>query len=118
MNLKELRVYYIEGRRYWRMEQVRALQAHDGDYTHHQDVCTGCAFQKRRSDSSFLCREVKDDRLISDSQPLKCQDYEVDEESWFEDGKYSDYTITNDYIFIPATRAGFAQYVAHKLETS
>lgn len=118
MNLKELRVYYIEGRRYWRMEQVRALQAHDGDYVRHQDVCTGCAFQKRRSDSAFNCREVSDSRLISDNQPLKCQDYEPDESSVRPDGTHDDYIITNDYIFIPATRAGFAQYVAHKLEAS
>ena len=118
MNLKELPVYYINKKRYWRMEQTLALQVTDGNYVHHNDVCTGCAFRSMRSDASFSCREVKDDRLSKDNQPLKCQDYEIDMESYWSDGKFSDYNILKDYIFIPATRAGFAQYVAHKLETS
>ena len=118
MNLKELPIHYINKKRYWRMEQVLALQVTDGDYGNN-DVCTGCAFRSMRSDASFSCREVKDDRLSKDNQPLRCQDYEVDLESYSTyDEKFSDYNILKDYIFIPATRAGFAQYVAHKLETS
>ena len=116
--MTERKIYYIDGKRYWRMEQTHALQVHDGNYGYgNNDVCTGCVFREMRS-HDFTCREVTDPRLISDNQPLRCQDYEPDEDSINPDGKYEDYTITNDYIFIPATRAGLAHYVAHKLEAS
>ena len=114
--MTERKIYYIDGKRYWRMEQTNALQVHDGNYGNN-DVCTGCVFRTRRQED-FMCREVTDPRLISGNQPLRCQDYEPDADSINTDGKYEDYNILKDYIFVPATRAGLAQYVAHKLECS
>ena len=114
--MTERKIYYIDGKRYWRMEQVNALQVHDNNYGNN-DVCTGCVFRTRRQED-FMCREVRDPRLISDNQPLRCQDYEPDEDSINPNGKYEDYNILRDYIFVPATRQGLADYVAHRLEHS
>lgn len=58
------------------------------------DICEGCCFLPARETGS-KCPEYKDELVM-------CQEWD-------------DETLT-DYIFVPATKQGLADYVAHRLE--
>lgn len=111
------KIYTIKRKRYYRKPQTMSLQH---QYTTTVSACTGCALRAMRDDDSidFSCPYVEfDDRIMSDNQPLLCQDYKPDESTW--DGeRYEDFTTTRDHIFIPASKQGIAAYVAHILEYS
>jgi len=80
---------------YYMVKQLDAI-AIDGD----ADICTGCVFLKER-ELGNRCPEDKDEMVI-------CQTYQSNGES--------DWLV--DYIFVPATKQGLADYVAHRLEHS
>ena len=67
-------------------------QVHNDDI----DICTGCCFLSDRNDG-VKCPERRDEVVM-------CQEWADD---WL-----------IDYIFVPATKQGIADYVAHKLEHS
>jgi hypothetical protein len=109
-------VKYIQRKKYYRVPQSQAITP-DGEvniYTEVRDACTGCALQKLREDSA--CPEYRDKKLYNNA--VICQDYGYDEESIDSLGIYYDYHVLKDYIFIPATKKGIADYVAHLLEAS
>ena len=110
-------IKYIQRKKYYRVPQSQAITPDGGVnvYSTSNDACTGCALKKLRDDTA--CPEYSDKKLAHEG-PVICQDYGYDEESINKHGLYEDYVILKDYIFIPATRAGLAQYVAHKLECS
>lgn len=110
-------VKYIGRKKYYRVPQSQAITPDGGIniYNEVHDACTGCALKKLREETS--CPEHKDKKL-ADDRPVLCQDYGYDEETQQSDGKYYDYTILKDYIFIPANRKGLAAYVAHLLEAA
>lgn len=113
----EYPVRYIQRKKYYRVPQSQALTP-DGKvavYDANHDACSGCSLEGIRDHAS--CPQHRDPRLSCD-QPMLCQDYECDESSAQSDGKFYDYTILKDYIFIPATKQGIADYVAHLLEVS
>ena len=112
--MKEHKIHYIRGKRYWRLEQAKPLQKNYG-HIGPESACSGCGLKGQRDTDEVPCPEARDERIIEDNQPLKCQDYELHEDELRSDGFYEDYTPTKDYIFVPATKAGFAQYVAHKM---
>jgi hypothetical protein len=113
----EYPVKYIQRKKYYRVPQSQAItpdgrvSTYDSDY----DACSGCALKKLREDVS--CPEYNDMKMEYNG-PVICQDYGYDEESINEDGRYEDYVIHKDFIFIPATKKGIADYVAHLLEVS
>lgn len=110
-------VKYIDRKKYYRVPQSQQITPDGGisQYNEARDACTGCALKKLREDTS--CPEYSDKKLAYEG-PVICQDYGYDEESINERGLYEDYIIHKDYIFIPATRKGIADYVAHLLEAS
>lgn len=112
----EYPVKYINRKKYYRVPQSQAITPNGGVnlYNETRDACTGCALRKLREDVS--CPEYNDEKLLS--QPVICQDYGYDEESIDNEGVYEDYHVLKDFIFIPATRKGIADYVAHLLEVS
>jgi hypothetical protein len=62
------------------------------------DICEGCCFLPAREAGS-KCPEYS-------SELVMCQEWETNEEGdW-----------PTDYIFVPATKQGLADYVAHRLE--
>lgn len=62
------------------------------------DICEGCYFLTGRLVGD-KCPERKDELVM-------CQEWETNEEGdWL-----------TDYIFVPATKQGLADYVAHRLE--
>ncbi len=65
------------------------------------DICKGCCFLNAREAGS-KCPEDNDELVM-------CQEWKVDEQGNEE---------LTDYIFVPVTRQGIADYVAHKLEHS
>ncbi len=112
----EYPVKYIQRKKYYRVPQSQAITP-DGriaDYQTAEDACSGCALKKLREDSA--CPEYNDKKLINN--PVVCQDYAYDEESIDDTGIFEDYHVLKDYIFIPATKKGIADYVAHLLEAS
>lgn len=108
-------VKYIDRKKYYRVPQSQAIAADGGVYIA-DDACQGCVFNVGNKEKP--CVEHRDARLVY--KPVLCQDYEVrwDSPSDYVKGKYEDYDVTKDYIFIPATRKGIADYVAHLLEAS
>jgi hypothetical protein len=64
------------------------------------NVCEGCCFLRAR-EIGDKCPERKDETVL-------CQEWETDK-----DGDW-----LTDYIFVPATKQGLADYVAHRLERS
>lgn len=112
--MSEYKVHRINGKRYYRLPQVNLLTT---DYTD-DDVCTGCALNAIRLDNG--CPKHREKLLTSYNKPVICQDYAVDMESasTWEKGKFEDFEILADYIYVPATRKGLADYVAHRLEHS
>jgi len=109
-------VRYIQRKKYYRVPQSQALTPDGGVnvYNANNDACTGCVLKKLREDAA--CPEFKD--KILHNNPIICQDYGYDEESIDDEGRYEDYHVLKDYIFIPANRKGIADYVAHLLESS
>ena len=109
-------VKYIQRKKYYRVPQSQAL-APDGGvnvYNSDHDACSGCALKTIRGGVS--CPEYKDKKLHNNA--VICQDYAYAEESIADGGIYEDYIVTKDYIFIPATKKGIAEYVAHLLEAA
>jgi hypothetical protein len=113
-------VKYIQRKKYYRVPQSQAITPDGGInlYNEVRDACTGCSLRKLREEDP--CPEYKDKKLYSN--PVICQDYEYDIDSVEpnELGRdvYHDYHVLKDYIFIPATKKGIADYVAHLLEVS
>lgn len=109
-------VKYIQRKKYYRVPQSQAITPDGGInlYNEVRDACTGCALKNLREDSA--CPEYKDKKLVNN--PVVCQDYAYDEESIDDTGIFEDYHVLKDYIFIPATKKGIAEYVAHLLEAS
>jgi len=109
-------VKYIQRKKYYRVPQSQAL-APDGGvnvYNSDHDACSGCALKTIREERS--CPEYKDNRLTM--QPVICQDYKVVAERGSDIDEEGDYDVLKDYIFIPATKKGIAEYVAHLLEAA
>lgn len=111
----EYPVRYIQRKKYYRVPQTASLQTSDEVYM--GSACDGCALDTGRTDLGE-CPEHRDKRVFD--RPLLCQDYEIDEDSFEEyvEGRRYDVKILKDYIFIPATKQGIADYVAHLLEKS
>jgi hypothetical protein len=78
----------IGTRNYYLLKQV------DND---NMDICEGCVFLGLRENGSNKCPTRADTTML-------CQEIETD--------------LLTDYIFVPATKQGLADYVAHKLEYS
>ena len=97
--MTELKKYRRGTKNYYRLLQVPYDQLEDKN--HHQ--CVGCAFDDLTNRELPSCPERKKDFL-------DCQDF-------IGGGIDLDPEII-DYIFVPATKAGLAAYVAHKLDYS
>ena len=97
--MTELKKHRRGTKNYYRMRQV-PFESLDTK-GHHQ--CVGCVFDDLTNRELPSCPERKKDFL-------DCQDF-IDE------GKDLDPRFI-DYIFVPATKAGLAAYVAHKLDYS
>lgn len=78
---------------YYRLLQVPYEQLEDKN--HHQ--CVGCALDDLTNVERPSCPERK-------KEDLACQDFISQDEGFI------------DYIFVPATKAGLAAYVLHRLE--
>ena len=92
--MKDLKKHRIGTKNYYRLLQVseEALEERDSY------MCFGCCFDDF-IDGTPKCPH-------RDKENLPCQ-------TWSEDGSF-----LVDYIFVPATKQGLADYVAHRLEHS
>jgi hypothetical protein len=112
-------VKYIQRKKYYRAPQSQAITP-DGQGNSYGsndgsgDACDGCALRELRAETS--CPEYRDKRLTD--QPVICQDYKVVAERGSDIDESGDYDVLKDFIFIPATKKGIADYVAHLLKVA
>ena len=97
--MTDLKKYRRGTRNYYRLLQV-PFEALDKK-NHHQ--CVGCCFDDLTNPKLPSCEERKRD-------DLRCQDF-IPSDTFLAE-KFI------DYIFVPATKQGLADYVKHRLEYS
>lgn len=100
--MTDLKKYRRGTKNYYRLLQV---PHRDLDYKQHHQ-CVGCCFNDLTNRELPSCVERK-------KEMLACQDYTPP--STDESGEYVDAKFI-DYIFVPATKQGLADYMKHRLE--